>query len=73
MHARSTESTQTVLLVRSRKGYHLALIPGDMDGNEVEAAFHELKISPLQVCEIRRWRKSEGGLAVTNLPSPPMN
>ena len=73
MHARFTESTQTVLFVRSRRGYHLALIPGDMDGTEVEAAFRELRISPLQVSEISRWQTTAAGMKVANLAHPPLN
>ena len=67
------ETTQTILLIRSRRGYHLALIPGDLDGNQVESAFRELNISPLQVSEISQWKTSEEGVSVANLPHPPMN
>jgi len=75
MHSRFTdESTQTILFVRSRKGqYHLALIPAELDGTEVERGLRELGIAPAQVCEISRWRTSEEGVTVANLPSPPMN
>jgi hypothetical protein len=66
-------TTQTILFVRSRRGYHLAVIPGDMDGDAVEAAFRELRISPLQVCEISRFQETAAGMKVANLPHPPMN
>ncbi len=67
------ETTATVLFVRSRRGYHLALIPGDLDGDQVEAAFRELRISPLQVSEISRWQETAAGMKVANLPHQPLN
>ena len=67
------ETTATVLFVRSRRGYHLAVIPGDLDGDQVEAAFRELRISPLQVCEISRFQETAAGMKLVNLPHPPMN
>jgi len=76
MHSRFTDETtqtQTLLFVRSRRGYHLAVIPGDMDGDQVEAAFRELRISPLQVCELSRWQETAEGMKISDLPHPPMN
>ena len=69
----TNESTQTVLFVRSRRGFHLAVIPGDLDGDQVEAAFRELRISPLQVCQLSRWQATTAGMKLANLPHPPMN
>lgn len=74
MHSRLTdETTATVLFVRSRRGFHLAVIPGDLDGDQVEAAFRQLRISPLQVSEISRWQTTAEGMKVANLPHPPLN
>jgi hypothetical protein len=69
------ETTLTMLFVRSRRGqHHLVLFPAELTGTDVERGLRELGIAPAQVAEISRWRTSEEGVTVANLPSPsPMN
>lgn len=66
----STEVNLTMLLVQAEQGMYLALLPHDIDGNDVDDGFRELGITPLQVCEIAGWQRAAGGLCVAGVPWP---
>lgn len=69
----SAETKLTMLLVQSRDrndGLYLALIPADLDADQVQEGFAEIGVEPQQVMEVSGWEKSGVGLAAAFVPFP---
>jgi hypothetical protein len=67
------DAPSTVLMIQARhrkNGFYVALIPEDLDAEQVAAAFQEAGINPQRVCEIDNFRETSNGVRVGFLPLP---
>jgi len=71
-----SESQLTMLVVHARHqhgGCYIALVPADLDPQEVDAALREVNIEAERVYELGNWQTSSQGVAAAYIPFPGAN
>ena len=67
-------ATNTVLVVLTkrhrRSGFFVALIPDDLESEQVKAAFQDAGILPQDVCELENWQETSNGVCLAFVPIP---
>jgi hypothetical protein len=64
----------TMWAIRAKErptGFYLALVPGDLEPAEVDAAFEEAGIEREEAMEIGGWKTTSQHMAVAFIPFPP--
>jgi len=66
-------TTNTVLVIQPKHfngNLFVAMIPDDLDAQDINDALQEAGIEPERVCEIQKWKKTSKGVRVGFLPIP---
>lgn len=67
----NTENTVLVIRAKHCNGnLFLAMIPSNLDPQDINDALEEAGIEPKRVCEIEKWKKTSNGVRVGFLPLP---
>jgi hypothetical protein len=70
----SAERPLKMLVVHARHGgFYIALVPGVLSEEQVEAAFEELRVEAAAVLELSDWKTSSDNVAVAFVPGLGVN